>query len=50
MDDLLQGALVLRQTAREGRDFATADGIRDRLADAGVRLLDGSEGSSWEFE
>ena len=47
---LLEGALVLRQAAHERQDLVTADGIRDRLAAAGVRLLDGSQESSWELE
>ncbi len=41
-------ALVeLRTRARAARDWATADLIRDRLADAGVEVRDEPEGSFW---
>ena len=39
--------LELRARARERRDWATADLVRDRLAAAGVEVRDGSDGSSW---
>ena len=38
---------TLRARAREARDWATADLIRDRLAAAGVEVRDGADGSSW---
>ena len=50
-DDLLQalvdGSLELRRSARERKDFATSDGIRDRFAAAGIEIHDGPEGSTW---
>jgi cysteinyl-tRNA synthetase len=36
-----------RQAARADRDFAAADAIRDRLADAGVVVEDRPEGPRW---
>ena len=43
-------ALVeLRATAREARDFATSDLVRDRLAAAGVELRDTPAGPEWHL-
>lgn len=36
-----------RSAAREKRDFAAADAIRDRLAAAGVAIEDGPSGTRW---
>jgi hypothetical protein len=36
-----------RTRAREARDWAAADALRDRLADAGVELRDSGEGTGW---
>jgi cysteinyl-tRNA synthetase len=37
--------IELRQEARSNRDFALSDKIRDRLADAGIQLQDGKDGT-----
>jgi hypothetical protein len=39
--------LEVRDAARDRRDFATADQIRDRLVAAGVEVRDGAAGSAW---
>jgi cysteinyl-tRNA synthetase len=39
----------LRQQARESRDWARADAIRNRLAELGVALEDGPEGTRWRL-
>jgi hypothetical protein len=39
--------LALRARARDARDWAMADLVRDRLAAAGVEVRDGAEGSTW---
>ncbi|HZB70706.1 MAG TPA: hypothetical protein VE395_01135 [Acidimicrobiales bacterium] len=36
-----------RTRARAARDWATADALRDRLAEAGVELRDGADGTGW---
>jgi len=41
--------LELRQKARADRDFATADRIRDRLAELGIVVKDAKDGASWEL-
>ena len=35
--------------ARDGRDFATSDEVRDRLAAAGVEVRDTPDGATWEL-
>ena len=47
---LVEDLLVQRQEARAGRDFATADAVRDRLTAAGVTVEDGPDGSTWSLK
>ena len=47
---LVKGALAERQTARERKDYAAADKIRDRLEAAGVLIDDTVDGSRWELK
>lgn len=47
---LMQLLIDLRKDARQNKDFATADQIRNRLTDIGVSLLDKKEGTSWELQ
>lgn len=42
-------AMDLRKNAREAKDWLAADRVRDALADAGVTLQDGRDGSGWEL-
>ena len=44
----IEALITERQEARQNRDFARADAIRDELANAGISLLDGADGTSWE--
>ena len=39
----------LRQEARANKDFALSDKIRDELAEAGIQLKDGKEGTSFSL-
>ncbi len=48
LGQLVQLLIELRKEARERKDYATADAIRDRLGQLGVSLLDRKEGTSWE--
>ncbi len=43
----VEALLEARQRARSGNDFATADAIRDDLAELGIVLEDGREGTRW---
>jgi cysteinyl-tRNA synthetase len=47
---LVQVALDQRQAARERRDYAAADAIRDRLRDAGVVIEDTPRGTRWDLK
>ncbi len=46
VDPLIQTLIELRTEARENKDYAHADAIRDRLADLGVLLEDHSDGTT----
>lgn len=41
--------IQLRKEARENKDFATSDKIRDQLADLGIQLKDGKEGTTFSL-
>jgi len=43
----IEALLKQREEARANRDFATADGIRDKLTAAGVTIEDGPTGARW---
>ncbi len=45
--DAIDALIVERNQARADRNFQRADEIRDQLADAGVRIEDGAEGTTW---
>jgi cysteinyl-tRNA synthetase len=49
VDALVGVALDQRQAARERRDFAAADAIRDRLLAAGILVEDTPRGPRWEI-
>ncbi len=40
--------IIERQTARQSRDFAEADRIRDLLLTEKIQLLDGPDGTQWQ--
>ncbi len=44
----VDGLIAERNAARKRKDFATADRIRDELADMGIVLKDSPEGTTWE--
>jgi cysteinyl-tRNA synthetase len=50
LDALIRAELAERAAARERRDWASADAIRDRLADAGVTVEDTPDGARWTLE
>jgi cysteinyl-tRNA synthetase len=50
VDDLVKVALEQRQAARERRDFATADSIRDQLHAAGILIEDTPQGPRWKLK
>ncbi|EMI47125.1 cysteine--tRNA ligase [Rhodopirellula sp. SWK7] len=48
LDGVVHLLIDLRKEARERKDYATGDAIRDRLSELGIALLDKKEGTSWE--
>jgi len=46
-DPRIDGLLAERQAARAGKDFATADRIRDELDAEGIGIVDTPEGPRW---
>jgi cysteinyl-tRNA synthetase len=48
-EDEIGRLISARNAAREGKDFAEADRIRDELAGMGVALKDGPKGTMWEI-
>lgn len=46
---LIEALLAARLAARQGRDFATADAIRDGFAAAGVAVKDTAQGPEWSL-
>jgi cysteinyl-tRNA synthetase len=46
-DQEVEGLLAQRDQARSDRDFARADEIREQLANAGVTIEDGQDGTRW---
>ncbi|MFC3928589.1 cysteine--tRNA ligase [Streptococcus caprae] len=47
LDSDIEALIAERQAARANRDFATADRIRDELAEKGIKLLDTKDGVRW---
>ena len=46
---LVEEMLALRAAARERKDFAAADAIRDRLTALGIRVEDSADGVRWDL-
>jgi cysteinyl-tRNA synthetase len=49
LDGLVRMLIDMRQRARQTRDWAQADAIRDKLQELGVALEDGPEGTRWRL-
>ena len=49
IDDATRELISERQKARDERDFARADELRDKLAKKGVTVLDTADGGVWEY-
>lgn len=47
LEGLMQLVISLRKQARENKDWATSDAIRDKLQEAGIHLKDDKEGTTW---
>jgi cysteinyl-tRNA synthetase len=49
LDGVIQLALAQRTAARERKDFAASDAIRDGLADLGITIEDTAQGPRWSI-
>lgn len=49
-EGLIKMILDMRLEARNNKDWATSDAIRDKLAELRVQIKDGKEGTSWSVE
>jgi cysteinyl-tRNA synthetase len=49
LDSLVRMLIDIRQEARQARDWAKGDAVRDQLADVGIALEDGPEGTRWRL-
>ena len=47
-EQLIERLVEARTTARSEQDYATADRIRDELADLGVEVQDRPDGAIWQ--
>lgn len=50
LDAAMNLVMELRLQAREQKDWSTSDKIRDRLAEAGIVVKDGKDGTSWSVK
>ena len=47
---LMELLIEIRKEARENKNFALSDKVRDDLKELGVQLMDGKEGTSFEID
>lgn len=50
LDVLVRAELQRRAQARAEKDWATADAVRDRLAEAGIEVTDTPDGAQWSLK
>ncbi|MGD7706731.1 cysteine--tRNA ligase [Microlunatus sp. Y2014] len=50
VDGLVSALLAQRQAARERKDFAAADDVRDQLTDLGIKIEDTPSGPRWSVD
>jgi cysteinyl-tRNA synthetase len=50
LDTLVQALIAQRAEARDAKDFATADRVRDQLAAAGIEVEDTAQGARWHVK
>ena len=48
-EDEVEQKIAARVQARQAKDFARADAIRDEIAALGIELMDGAEGTTWRI-
>ncbi len=49
IDDELKKKIAERFKAKTAKDYVKADALRDEILKSGISLLDGAEGSTWQY-
>ena len=49
VDGLVRMLIATREEARQARDWAKADAVRDSLLEMGISLEDGPQGTRWRL-
>ncbi len=49
MDEVMEILIQLRSEAKQDKNYALSDAIRNRLKDKGVELMDSKEGTTWKL-
>lgn len=50
LNDVIEVLLTMRAKAKEQKDWATSDDIRDQLLQLGIEIKDGKDGANWELK
>lgn len=50
LNDVMNVLLELRGSAKQNKDYATADAIRDKLKAVGITIMDGKDGADWQAD
>jgi cysteinyl-tRNA synthetase len=50
LNDVMDVLLELRSSAKQNKDYSTADAIRDKLKAIGVTIMDGKDGADWQVD
>jgi cysteinyl-tRNA synthetase len=50
LNDVMDVLLELRNSAKQNKDYSTADAIRDKLKAIGVTIMDGKDGADWQVD
>lgn len=50
LEDVMNVLLELRTTAKQNKDYDTADAIRNKLKAIGVTIMDGKDGADWQVD
>jgi cysteinyl-tRNA synthetase len=48
LEKVMELVIDIRAKAKQEKNFALSDAIRDKLTGAGIQIKDGKEGSSWK--
>ena len=50
LDSILQILIFLREEAKQKKDYATSDKIRNELSKLKITIKDTKEGTTWSYE